>query len=250
MSWKPPPDGTPTDPLTGRPAGGTESQTAQAPPAPPVRWDVPEPVPEVAPGLVYAGTLARIVAYLIDGIIVGVIVGLIVGVLVVILASDLAAVTIASTILAAAIELVYFVGLWTSSSRATLGMRALKLQVGNAADGRTLTPGQAVRRWVALGFPLALLGVVPALAGVANTVYFIWLVILTISVASSPMKRGIHDRFAGSAIVRPAGASNAVAVACLILVVIFAIIPFVAIIALIVLGGQVATLLSDLGTSI
>ena len=42
-----------------------------------------------------------------------------------------------------------------TDGHATLGMRLLNLQVGNAFDGRKLDVGQAVRRWVALGGWLA-----------------------------------------------------------------------------------------------
>ena len=213
------------------------------PPAPPVL--------EVAPGLIYAGALARIVAYVIDIILIGVATLAVLGVLAAVFPADQAAAYIAYTVLASAVELVYFVGFWTASSRATLGMRVLKLQIGNAADGRTLRPEQAVRRWVALGFPLTLLGLVPVLAGAASGVYSLWLIVLTISMATSPTKQGIHDRFARSAVVQPAGASNAVVVGCLVLVGILVVLPLlVLVVALVFLGGQLSTLLSEIGSSI
>jgi hypothetical protein len=67
----------------------------------------------------------------------------------------------------------------------------------------------------------------------------IWAVVLMISIVRHPSKRGIHDLFAGSAVVRPIegsrGTVSGVAVAALVI----AIIPLLAIIALIFLGSQV-----------
>ncbi len=267
MAWQPPTDGNTNDlpgadpgssqaPEPGPPDLGLPDAAPPAPappaPAPPVQWEVqtPAPVAEVAPGLAYAGAAARIVAYIIDAILVWIATLLVIAVLVTIFPARNDAISIASTVVFVSLLLVYFVGFWTSSYRGTPGMRMLKLQIGSATDGRTLTPGQAVRRWVAIGFPLALLGVVPTLAGGASAIFAIWLIILTISVASSPTKQGIHDRFAGSAIVQPTTASNAGAMACLIIAGLLLLIPILAIVALIFLGGQVATLLSDMGNSI
>ena len=46
---------------------------------------------------------------------------------------------LATTLIGLAINAAYFVLQWSSGARATLGMRLLSLQVGNAADGTTLT---------------------------------------------------------------------------------------------------------------
>jgi uncharacterized RDD family membrane protein YckC len=205
----------------------------------------------LAPGIAYAGTAARVVAYLIDGLVLGLAVLVVVAVLAAIFPSDPTSFSIAYTILTVAIELVYFVGLWASSYRATLGMRVLQLQIGNATDGRTLTPEQAVRRWIAMGFPLALLALIPALATASGALFLLWLVILTFSIAMSPTKQGLHDRFAGSAIARPAGASNAVVIGCLLLLlVVFVLLPLLVIVPLILLGGEIETMLSEIGSSI
>jgi uncharacterized RDD family membrane protein YckC len=251
MAWQPPPEDTPAQPA---PESGAAAQADE--PAPPVRWEAPpQPtLPEVAPGLTYAGTLVRIVAYLVDTLIIVLLaaaVGIVIGLAVFAVAPDSrSAINIAGAIVGVSIQLVYFVGLWTSSSRATFGMRLSRLQIGNAADGRTLTPEQAVKRWLAMGFPLALLALVPVFAGPANALLLLWVVALAISVAVSPTKQGLHDRFAGSAVVQPAGASNAGAVGCLLLLLLLLVIPVLAVIALVLVGGDVATLLSEIGSSI
>ncbi|OGO57736.1 MAG: hypothetical protein A2V85_18445 [Chloroflexi bacterium RBG_16_72_14] len=146
------------------------------------------------------------------------------------------------------IEFLYFVGLWTSSSRATLGMRLMKLQIGNAFDGRTLTMTQAVTRWLALGLPFQATGFVPQLAAIAGLAG-LWTLVLLISTAVSPTRQGVHDRIANSAIVQPIAASTP-AVACLVLVLLLVLVPLIAIVALILLGSQVSAILSAVGESV
>jgi uncharacterized RDD family membrane protein YckC len=250
MGWEPPTTGD-------RPDGAvqpSESQTAPTVMAPPVRWEPPVQAPPpdqaAAPGLVFAGVPPRLVAWIVDILIVGLLSIIVVAVLVAFFPADGSATLIASTVVSVSIDLAYFVGLWTSSRRATPGMRLLALQIGNAADGRTLTPEQAVRRWLAMGSPLPLLAVVPALAGITNLVIVVLLLILVVSIASSPTKQGLHDRFASSAIVRPAGRNDAAIVGCVLLLVVGVGLVLVSIVALIYLGAQVEEVLSDIGTSI
>jgi uncharacterized RDD family membrane protein YckC len=232
----------------------TESQTAPIVPAPPVRWEPPPPGPPpaqaVAPGLIYAGALPRIVAWIADVLIVALLSIVVVAVLVAFFPADGAAMLIASTVVSVSIDLAYFVGLWTSSRRATPGMRLLALQIGNAADGRTLTPEQAVRRWIAMGSPLPLLALVPGLTELTNLLILVVLLVLAASIAASPTKQGLHDRFASSAIVQPAGRTDAAIVGCVLLLVVGLAILSISIVALIFLGGQLEEILSEMGTSI
>jgi uncharacterized RDD family membrane protein YckC len=107
-----------------------------------------------------------------------------------------------------AISASYFIYTWTTM-RATVGMRVLGMQVGNSADGATLTMNQAVRRWLALGGifsltqalnPLPLLGILIGLASLA------WVIFLLVTTAQSPTKQGWHDKFAGSIVAKAARA--------------------------------------------
>ena len=61
------------------------------------------------------------------------------------------------------IQYLYFVGFWTSRWRATPGMIGLKMRVVDATSGSTLSIVDATKRWIALGFPLTLLGLVAGL---------------------------------------------------------------------------------------
>ena len=94
---------------------------------------------------------------------------------------------------------VYFVGFWTSQGKATPGMRAFKLQVANAADGKRLEIGPAVKRWLALGYVFSLIGVIPALSPLAS-LRDVHLVDRRCSITTSQdrMHQGLHDRWAKS----------------------------------------------------
>jgi uncharacterized RDD family membrane protein YckC len=235
---------------------------------PGVGWAAPSAVQrEVAPGLAFSSTSARFVAWLVDLILLA-IVGIIVG-------AVLGAVGLSSTpttpvgppgtpeywnlytsanpvgaIVGVAVSALYFVGSWTGGRRATPGQRLLSIQVGNAFDGRPLSTDQAVRRWLGLGDVIALLGVLPASAGLGSLLLFVWSIVLLITTATSPTKQGLHDRLANSAVVRPVTAGNGWVIACLVIVAALLLIPLLSIIALIFLGGQVSTILSTVGESV
>jgi hypothetical protein len=66
----------------------------------------------------------------------------------------------------------------------------------------------------------------------------------------SPTKQGLHDRFANTAVVRPATAGSGAAMACLVIAIVIALAALAAIIGLIFLGGQVSSILSAVGESV
>ncbi|HET9083739.1 MAG TPA: RDD family protein [Candidatus Limnocylindrales bacterium] len=278
-----PDPGAVTAPYT--PSGGFASTTPGAAPPPPaeptappaptggglppgVGWAPTVPVvQEVAPGLTFSSTSARFVAWIVDLIFLGIVF--------VIIATLLEAAGIRTTptaplgppgtpgywnafsradplgsLLTVALSAVYFIGSWTGGRRGTPGQRLLSIQVGNAFDGRPLTMDQAIRRWLGLGEVITLLGVLPALAGLGGLLLFVWSILLLITTATSPTKQGLHDRLANSAVVRPISAGNGWVIACLIIVLALVLIPLLAIIALIFLGGQVSTILSTVGESV
>jgi hypothetical protein len=78
----------------------------------------------------------------------------------------------------------------------------------------------------------------------------VWAIVLLISTTTSPTKQGLHDRFANSAVVRPAGAGTGLATTCLVVVIVLLLIGLASIVALIFLGGQVSAILSAAGESI
>ena len=226
-----------------------------APQGAPVTWAPPSTtyaptgleVPGVA-GLRFGGTLHRVIAYWIDGILIGIAASILAGIAASAASGSTAIATLITAVVYIGMEFLYFVGMWTSGSRATLGMRVMKLQIGNAFDGKTLTMTQAVTRWFALGLPFQAAGFVPQLAAIAGLAA-LWSLVLLVSTAVSPTRQGVHDRIANTAIVQPIGASTP-AVACLVLLLLLLLVPLISIVALILLGGQVSAILSAVGESV
>jgi uncharacterized RDD family membrane protein YckC len=107
-----------------------------------------------------------------------------------------------------AISAAYYIYTWTAM-RGTVGQRALGMQVGNAADGATLTMEQAVRRWLALGGILSLAQTLNPLPGLGILIGFAslaWVIALLVTTAQSPTKQGLHDHFANTVVVKAARA--------------------------------------------
>jgi uncharacterized RDD family membrane protein YckC len=224
-----------------------------------------------AGSLEYAATLPRFVAYLVDGLVMT-----LAGFVIYLVASwfgvdpfDLSEVTSISGlgapvvprvdvvgmavigVVSAIVSAAYFVVQWSSGARATLGMRLLKLQLGNAADGRTITREQGARRWLALTGWASILGIVGAVSTPVTLVLFVWELVLLGSVVSSPSKQGLHDRFAGTAMVQPVGgSSNGLVVGCLVIIGFLVLVSLISMVALIYLGGQVSTILEEVGNSV
>jgi uncharacterized RDD family membrane protein YckC len=180
-------------------------------------------------GLYYADVPNRIIALIIDAIIVG-LAGFIVSlVLYAIVGSPISTTTVAdpnsifgvrvdtttnyvATLLGALVGLAisagYYIYTWTAM-RGTVGQKLLGMQVGNAADGATITMEQAVRRWLALGgiFTLSqFLNPIPALGLLIGLAAFIWAIALLVTTAQSPTKQGLHDQFANTIVVKAARA--------------------------------------------
>ena len=171
-----------------------------------------------APDLVFAGPAARLVACIIDA---GVL--FLLGVNIVSVATVLthdpnaaAANYIVATMVLLSLPFArYF---WTGGRRATPGQRLLAIQVGRGVEGGRLTAKEAVGRWLALGWFLGLSAVIPALLGPVVLVVAGWSVVLLVTVYLSPTRQGLHDRLAGTAVVRPRDASNRLVVGGLILI--------------------------------
>lgn len=217
-----------------------------------------------APGLVYAGALPRFIAYVIDLVLVGVVGSIITlpfagSALTDYLQNPAAfdgtggalpagpAVTV-STVVILVIEAAYFTFLWSSGGRATVGMRLLRLQIGDATTGNRIPVATSFRRWLALGSWIQLIGFVPVLGAFASLATLGWQLILLATTASHPQKQGLHDRFANTAMVRPVDAgSGGVIIGCLLIGLLLLILPIV---ALILLGSQVSSILSTVGDSV
>jgi uncharacterized RDD family membrane protein YckC len=243
-------------------------------PLPAMAWAPPPVYGAAAGGIEYAGTLQRFVAYLLDGLVMTLIGAgfyIIAAIAGVGPFSNLSGITsysgldaiargpdagavailVVMAVISAAISAAYFVFQWSGSGRATLGMRVLNLQIGNAADGRTITREAAFRRWIALGGWTGILSALPVIASPVTLALGVWELVLLVSVITSPTKQGLHDRFANTVMVQPGGGSgNGLIIGCVVIIVAIVLIPLVAIVALIFLGTQVSSILLNVGTSI
>ena len=194
----------------------------QAPPAPPPN------TPEVpgAPGRYFAATVTRVAALLIDTILLGILAGIVTGILSALMPGQFALdgdptfrsfgpgfaiVGLGGLV----VSYLYFFLSWRSAGKATPGQRVFRMQVGNAFDGAALTPRQVTIRWLTL-FGIGILAALPVLAGLGGLLSFIWDIVLLVTTATSATKQGIHDRWAGSAVVATGPQNTTLAWGCLI----------------------------------
>jgi len=200
-------------------APGAPPPAPEAPPpapAPPPMggWQAPPPTTvQGIPGFVYADVPNRFIALIIDAIVMGLVFVVIAFILAAIGLDAGFTVTNAdavATLVFAAISLVlgaaYFIYTWTSM-RASVGMRVLGMQVGNAFDGKTLTMEQATKRWLALWGPSTLSQALTGLTGIGTALSFvvlIYLIYLLYTTATSPTKQGFHDKYANTVVVKAA----------------------------------------------
>lgn len=188
-----------------QPASWSQTLTSTAP--------VPGP-----PGYFYADVPNRIIAYIIDLIILAII-GFVIAL---VLGGLLGGVETTATFESAGRELnllpflIVSIGNFAMSFgyfgyswavlRSTPGMKLLGLQIGDERDGRTIEWNQAFVRWLVLGIPsiLATFGsyISSGLGLVLSIVGLVWLVVLLYSVAQSPTKQGLQDRYAHTILVK------------------------------------------------
>jgi uncharacterized RDD family membrane protein YckC len=114
--------------------------------------------------------------------------------------------TILDVAVATLLSAAYFAGSWWSMG-ATIGQRLLGIGVvATAGSARTLEPGAALVRWVVLIPPLGILSViatdVPGIAAVTVAAGAIWALILLGSTVRRADRRGLHDRAAGTRVLR------------------------------------------------
>jgi uncharacterized RDD family membrane protein YckC len=160
----------------------------------------------------------RIIAYIIDVIILAII-GSVVTLLVVGVFGDIVSLAsidsaggdvnlgawLALTIIQLAISLAYFGYFW-SVQRGTPGMKMLGLQIGDESDGHSIDWNQAFIRWLVLGIPSILATfasyVSAGLGFILSIVGLLWLIVLLYTIAQSPTKQGLHDRYARTIMVK------------------------------------------------
>ena len=180
-----------------------------------------EPHDEATPG-VRASFVRRLVAFLLDGVVLLVagfalltLTTVAIGPTVVLepesAASPVSDVrawrVILNAALLAALSGVYFVISWSRFGW-TPGQRLFRLAVRGASPAAVISPRRAVLRWSLLGAPLgvasALTVSVPLLFLAVLVVSFAWFSVLVVTTLLSHTGRGLHDRLAGSTVIRRA----------------------------------------------
>lgn len=157
-------------------------------------------------GFFYADVPNRVLAMVIDVIGIIVIQFVLVAILAggALLTGGFQAMLLVANLVAYALWAAYFIYTW-SAMRGTLGMKALGLQVGHQSDGRSLTYQQAAIRFAVLFGPQIVIGLlgalVPALSGL-GLLSFVWLVVILVTMAQSPTKQGLHDKYSESMVVK------------------------------------------------
>jgi uncharacterized RDD family membrane protein YckC len=183
-----------------------------------------EPQKSDGDAVVYADLPSRLAAYLIDAIALTVILFGLLIVLSVVLGPTIhfrqpadvlkAHITvnhgraIIDAIVATIANAAYFVLSWRSLGGSP-GQRLLGIRIGRAMDGGRIELRPAFIRWLLMGSAFGVLivlvdGIVPGLRASVAALAVVWQVILLLTVARSPRKQGIHDRAAGTVVVRVA----------------------------------------------
>ncbi len=97
------------------------------------------------------------------------------------------------------VEGVYMVKLLTTSAGQTVGNRVVSTRVRDALTGATITPTQAVRRWVFVAIYGALAVTLPtSLVTIPNVIALVD----CLYPLFDPRKQTLHDKFANTLVVR------------------------------------------------
>lgn len=166
-------------------------------------------------GLVYADLPNRIIALIIDVIVLSV-TGFVLAWLFGGLVSEPGALDSAGgelditaflivLVLQLAVSFAYFGGSWTLVGF-TAGMWLLGLRIGDEIDGERIGWPRSLVRWLLLGIPALLSSLavyVPSFLGlILWALGVVWLALLLYTIAQSPTKQGLHDRYARTILVR------------------------------------------------
>jgi uncharacterized RDD family membrane protein YckC len=108
-------------------------------------------------------------------------------------------------VISAIVSVLYCVGSWLLMA-GTPGQRMLGMHVYQVSGPQALTLEAAVIRWLLLFGIMTGVGAVAVLSvdltGVVGLAQLAWLVVLIYTTIQSPMKQGIHDKYAQSIVVR------------------------------------------------
>jgi len=112
-----------------------------------------------------------------------------------------------NAVLLAALSGLYFVISWARAGW-TPGQRLFRIAVRGSSPLAGISPRQAVLRWALLGAPLGLASALtvnlPLLFLAVVVASFAWFAVLVMTTLLSRTGRGLHDRLAGTTVIRRA----------------------------------------------
>jgi uncharacterized RDD family membrane protein YckC len=118
-------------------------------------------------------------------------------------------IAVVDALLSTLLGALYFAGSWARFG-ATPGQRVLAIRVVGANDGGRVPLARSLVRWLLLAAPLGIASVLTtavvtgAAEALVDLAVVAWYVALLVTTARSPVARGLHDRWAGTAVTKPA----------------------------------------------
>jgi len=214
-----------------RQAGSILSAAA---PSSPAAWTVPGSgsgsatgVVEVGKGLVLAGIGTRIAAFLVDVFILSAL-AIVITLVSASVIGDVGIADLVASILVAVLAVAYFAVAWVTPWAATPGQRLAGMRVVDSTSVGRIGAGRAIVRSLALGSAFTLLSFATPLSRYVDVLVVVWSCVLLGSVLFDSRRRGVHDRWTRTLVVRPArAASLPLALGCFLMVLLFFLAPFV-----------------------
>jgi uncharacterized RDD family membrane protein YckC len=194
-------------------------------PGPPPGVDLPDPgvtpadVAQLVDEGTPAGAMVRLVAYVLDALIIAIVIYLVALALRAVIGptiriTDVDGVprvrvdrlrSVVDAVSGTTVTGLYFVVSWLRLGGTPM-QRLVGARVERTDDGGRLHLGQAIGRWLLLGAPFGLISVLlvpePLLGAILALAIAVWYAVLFITTARGRRKRGLHDRVAGSVVVR------------------------------------------------
>jgi uncharacterized RDD family membrane protein YckC len=194
-------------------------------PAPPPGVDLHDPavtpadVAQLVDDSTPVGAMVRLVAYVLDALIIAIVIYLVALALRAVIGptiriTDVDGVprvrvdrlrSVVDAVSGTTVTGLYFVVSWLRLGGTPM-QRLIGARVERADDGERLHLGQAFGRWLLLGAPFGLISVLlvpePLLGAILALAIAVWFAVLFITTARGRRKRGLHDRVAGSVVVR------------------------------------------------
>jgi uncharacterized RDD family membrane protein YckC len=219
---------------TGDPPRQTGSILSAGAPSSPVAWTVPGSgtgsatgVVEVGQGIVLAGIGTRIAAFLVDVFVLSAL-AIVITLVSAGVIGDVGGANLAASILVAVVAVAYFAVAWVSPWAATPGQRLAGMRVVDATTLGRIGAGRAIVRSLALGSAFTLLSFAAPLSRFVDVLVVIWSLVLLGSALFDARRRGVHDRWTRTLVVRPARAgSMPLALGCFLIVLLIFLAPVV-----------------------